>query len=134
MKTAALTKRWGCRFEVGLCLSRAQRLTLESLAFTDQRVTASALKGLAEQVSATRIENDIRGLADLELATLCLKPSQIQEALARPSLVRSSWRCDGPHAKNIVIDNYLFGVSSMNKDGIGSPFVFPGPIGSVRYD
>ena len=33
------------------------------LAFSDQRVTPSELQGLAEQVSATRIENDIRRLA-----------------------------------------------------------------------
>ena len=36
--------------------------------------------------------------------------------------------------KDVVIDNYLFGVSSINKDGMASPVVFPGPIGSVRYD
>ena len=36
--------------------------------------------------------------------------------------------------KDVVIDNYLFGVSSINKDGMASPVIFPGPIGSVRYD
>ncbi len=32
--------------------------------------------------------------------------------------------------KNIVIDNYFFGVSSVSKDGAESPVVFPGPAGS----
>ncbi|MFT5012447.1 MAG: hypothetical protein ACJAX5_000271 [Patiriisocius sp.] len=32
--------------------------------------------------------------------------------------------------ENVVIDNYIFGVASVNKDGIESPVVFPGPIGA----
>jgi hypothetical protein len=32
--------------------------------------------------------------------------------------------------ENIVIDNYLFGVASVSRDGIASPVVFPGPTGS----
>ncbi len=32
--------------------------------------------------------------------------------------------------KNIVIDNYFFGVSSVSKSGFESPVVFPGPAGS----
>ena len=32
--------------------------------------------------------------------------------------------------ENIVIDNYFFGVASVNKDGIESPVVYPGPAGS----
>lgn len=32
--------------------------------------------------------------------------------------------------KNIVIDNYYFGVASVAKDGSESPVVFPGPMGS----
>jgi len=32
--------------------------------------------------------------------------------------------------KNMVIDNYFFGVSSVAKDGFESPVVFPGPAGS----
>ncbi len=32
--------------------------------------------------------------------------------------------------KNIVIDNYFFGVASVAKDGFESPVVFPGPAGS----
>lgn len=35
--------------------------------------------------------------------------------------------------KNVVIDNYIFGVASIGKDGIESPVVFPGPIGSFNY-
>ena len=31
---------------------------------------------------------------------------------------------------NIVIDNYIFGVASVSKNGIESPVVFPGPTGS----
>ncbi|MEX0942038.1 MAG: M28 family metallopeptidase, partial [Pseudomonadales bacterium] len=31
--------------------------------------------------------------------------------------------------ENIVIDNYIFGVASVNDDGLESPVVFPGPIG-----
>ncbi len=37
--------------------------------------------------------------------------------------------------KNIVIDNYFFGVASVAKDGFESPVVFPGPAGSFgEYD
>lgn len=32
--------------------------------------------------------------------------------------------------ENVVIDNYFFGVASVNKDGVESPVVFPGPAGS----
>jgi hypothetical protein len=32
--------------------------------------------------------------------------------------------------KNVVIDNYIFGVASVNDEGIESPVVFPGPIGA----
>lgn len=32
--------------------------------------------------------------------------------------------------ENIVIDNYIFGVASMSRDGMESPVVFPGPIGN----
>lgn len=32
--------------------------------------------------------------------------------------------------KNVVIDNYIFGVASVNSEGIESPVVFPGPIGA----
>lgn len=34
--------------------------------------------------------------------------------------------------ENVVIDNYLFGVASVNKEGLESPVVFPGPIGAFR--
>ncbi|MDH4073302.1 MAG: M28 family metallopeptidase, partial [Gammaproteobacteria bacterium] len=32
--------------------------------------------------------------------------------------------------ENVVIDNYLFGVASVSKDGYESPVVYPGPTGS----
>jgi len=32
--------------------------------------------------------------------------------------------------ENVVIDNYLFGVASVNHEGLESPVVFPGPIGA----
>lgn len=32
--------------------------------------------------------------------------------------------------KDVVIDNYIFGVASVNADGLESPVVFPGPIGA----
>ena len=34
--------------------------------------------------------------------------------------------------KNVVIDNYFFGVASVSKSGIESPVVFPGPAGSFN--
>ncbi len=35
--------------------------------------------------------------------------------------------------QNVVIDNYLFGVSSVAADGSESPVVFPGPVGAFDY-
>ncbi|MEM0961426.1 MAG: M20/M25/M40 family metallo-hydrolase [Bacteroidota bacterium] len=35
--------------------------------------------------------------------------------------------------ENVVIDNYLFGVSSVAEDGSESPVVFPGPLGAFDY-
>ncbi len=32
--------------------------------------------------------------------------------------------------ENVVIDNYFFGVASVNKDGVESPVVYPGPAGA----
>jgi len=34
------------------------------------------------------------------------------------------------HACGDVIDNYFFGVASVNEDGLESPVVFPGPVGA----
>ena len=105
------------------------------LALSDQRVTPSELQGLAEQVSATRIENDIRRLAGFGTRhTLSETESDTRGiGAARRWSVRVG-DVTAHTLKNIVIDNYLFGVSSINKDGMASPVVFPGPIGSVRYD
>ncbi len=36
--------------------------------------------------------------------------------------------------ENVVIDNYIFGVASVNDQGIESPVVFPGPIGSFVFE
>ncbi|WP_076920098.1 M28 family peptidase [Pseudoalteromonas sp. SK18] len=36
--------------------------------------------------------------------------------------------------KNVVIDNYYFGVASVNKQGIESPVVFPGAVGSFDHN
>ena len=36
--------------------------------------------------------------------------------------------------ENIVIDNYLFGVSSVGENGFSSPVVFPGPIGRFKNE
>lgn len=36
--------------------------------------------------------------------------------------------------ENVVIDNYFFGVASINHDGIESPVVFPGPAGTFEID
>lgn len=35
--------------------------------------------------------------------------------------------------ENVVIDNYIFGVSAVAEDGSESPVVFPGPIGAFDY-
>jgi hypothetical protein len=32
--------------------------------------------------------------------------------------------------ENVVIDNYFFGVASVNKEGVESVVVYPGPAGS----
>lgn len=36
--------------------------------------------------------------------------------------------------KNVVIDNYYFGVAAVNKSGIESPVVFPGDVGAFEQD
>lgn len=36
--------------------------------------------------------------------------------------------------ENVVIDNYIFGVASVSKDGFESPVVFPGPAGEFSID
>ncbi|WP_288989625.1 M28 family metallopeptidase [uncultured Pseudoalteromonas sp.] len=36
--------------------------------------------------------------------------------------------------KNVVIDNYYFGVASVNKQGVESPVVFPGDVGSFDHN
>ena len=49
-----------------------------------------------------------------------------------PQWSRSRWvgNVDAYTLKNIVIDNYFFGVSAVAKDGTESPVVFPGAAGS----
>ena len=49
-----------------------------------------------------------------------------------PEWTRSRWvgKVDHYTLENIVIDNYLFGVSSVAIDGNESPVVFPGPAGA----
>ncbi len=39
-------------------------------------------------------------------------------------------RVDAHTLRNVVIDNYFFGVASVSRDGFESPVVFPGPAGS----
>ncbi len=50
----------------------------------------------------------------------------------QPQWQWSRWVGLTDHAtlKNVVIDNYFFGVASVSKDGYESPVVFPGPAGS----
>lgn len=36
--------------------------------------------------------------------------------------------------ENVVIDNYYFGVASVSKDGVESPVVFPGDVGSFDHN
>jgi len=36
--------------------------------------------------------------------------------------------------KNVVIDNYYFGVASVSKEGVESPVVFPGDVGSFDHN
>ena len=48
---------------VFICLALSVLALGSQLAFRDQRITPGGLQGLAEQVSATRIENDVRRLA-----------------------------------------------------------------------
>ena len=45
---------------------------------------------------------------------------------------RALGNVDSVTLENIVIDNYFFGVASVNEDGIESPVVFPGPIGRFK--
>ncbi len=49
-----------------------------------------------------------------------------------PQWTRSRWvgNVDAHTLKNIVIDNYFFGVAAVAKDGTESPVVFPGAAGS----
>ena len=49
-----------------------------------------------------------------------------------PEWTHSRWvgKTDQYTLENIVIDNYLFGVASVAKDGNESPVVFPGPAGA----
>ena len=49
-----------------------------------------------------------------------------------PQWTHSRWVGQNDHftLENIVIDNYIFGVSSVAKDGNESPVVFPGPAGA----
>ncbi len=49
-----------------------------------------------------------------------------------PQWTRSRWvgNVDAYTLKNIVIDNYFFGVAAVGKDGTESPVVFPGAAGS----
>lgn len=74
-------------------------------------------------------------------------PSDIAPALAgfnvhwrptaAPQWTKRHWAGDvETHTlENVVIDNYLFGVSSVSENGFESPVVFPGPIGSFGgYD
>jgi len=49
-----------------------------------------------------------------------------------PQWTNERWvgKADTDTLKDIVIDNYFFGVSSVSADGYASPVVFPGPAGS----
>ena len=49
-----------------------------------------------------------------------------------PQWTRSRWvsNVEAYTQKNIVIDNYFFGVAAVAKDGTESPVVFPGAAGS----
>jgi hypothetical protein len=53
---------------------------------------------------------------------------------AAPEWTHSRWAGNAHELtlKDIVIDDYDFGVSAVSKDGFESPVEFPGPIGAFR--
>ena len=110
---------------VFICLALSVLALGSQLAFSDQRITPSGLQGLAEQVSATRIENDIRRLAGFG-TRLTLSETE-SDTRGIGAARRWSVRVGVVTAhtlKNIVIDNYLFGVSSNAENGMASSVVF----------
>jgi hypothetical protein len=50
----------------------------------------------------------------------------------QPQWTHSRWvgKIDRYTLQDIVIDNYFFGVASVDQDGHESPVVFPGPAGA----
>ncbi len=109
-------------FDYAAKLTGLNAVTLASLATAPEPPRSVEIKG-AVQASTTLSWESANGAVAYRL---------YWRLTTDPVWTRSRWVGDltSYTLQNIVIDNYFFGVASISKEGVESPVVFPGPMGS----
>lgn len=114
-------------FDFAAKLTALNAVSLASLAWAPPPPAGVAIEGAVSPDTTLSWERPAEAIApDLAGFRLHWRPT------ASPQWTDGRWVGDVETftLENVVIDNYLFGVSSVSADGFESPVVFPGPAGS----
>ena len=111
-------------FDFAAKLTALNAVSLASLAWAPPPPSGVEIEGIVQASTTLKwTRNEAENLAGYRV---------YWRLTTEPQWTRSRWvgKVDHYTLKNIVIDNYLFGVASVAKNGNESPVVFPGPAGA----
>jgi hypothetical protein len=114
----------GVNFEYAAKLTALNAVTLASMAWAPAPPEAVEIAGMVSASTTLKWRKVTGAVAYKVYWRLTTEPQWHWS--------RTLGNVDSVTLDNIVIDNYFFGVASVNKDGIESPVVFPGPIGRFK--
>ncbi|HIG59735.1 MAG TPA: M28 family peptidase [Gammaproteobacteria bacterium] len=114
----------GVNFEYAAKLTALNVVTLASMAWAPAPPEAVEIEGMVSANTTLKWRKVIGAVAYKVYWRLTTEPQW--------HWFRALGNVDSVTLENIVIDNYFFGVASVNEDGIESPVVFPGPIGRFK--
>lgn len=109
-------------FDYAAKLTALNAVTLASMAWAPAPPTGVTIEGLVSP-STTLKWSKVRDAHGYKIYWRLTTDSQWRWSRAVGNVTEYT-------LENVVIDNYLFGVASVNADGLESPVVFPGPIGA----
>lgn len=114
----------GVNFEYAAKLTALNVVTLASMAWAPAPPEAVEIEGMVSASTTLKWRKVTGAVAYKVYWRLTTEPQWHWS--------RALGNVDSVTLENIVIDNYFFGVASVNEDGIESPVVFPGPIGRFK--
>jgi len=114
----------GVNFDYAAKVTGLNAVTLASMAFAPAPPTNVTIEGIVAP-STTLKWKKVEGAVNYKVYWRLTTEAQWQWS-------RDAGNVEAFMLQNVVIDNYIFGVASVNKNGIESPVAFPGPIGEFR--